>query len=288
MTSRHIPFALFSTIAFVLFRAPLRTLLDLSVHDWRYSHIAVIPLVWTCVVYCRREQIFRDPRPSLSSGVPVLIAGLIVYCIAAPRFGAREDGLWARVLAGSIVWTAGFIICYGLPAFRAGMFAFSLLLFMVPIPAQVLSGMNSVLQKGSAEVSYALLRAAGVPVFRDGVRFSIPGFEIEVAEECSGLRSATALLITGLLAGRTLLRTAGGRILLALLTIPIAIFKNAVRIAMLCWLSSYVDESFMFGKLHRQGGLPFSVLALVFLLFAILVLRRAEAQRTKVTEVSLT
>ena len=65
---------------------------------------------------------------------------------------------------------------------------------------------------------------------------------------------------------------------MTLLVVPIAIFKNGVRIATLSWLSSYVDEGYIHGDLHHRGGLPFSALALVFLLIAILILRRWELQ----------
>mgnify|MGYP003908365983 CR=1 FL=1 len=38
-------------------------------------------------------------------------------------------------------------------------------------------------------------------MFRDGLVFKLPGIEMQVAQECSGIRSSLVLFITGLVAG---------------------------------------------------------------------------------------
>ena len=65
------------------------------------------------------------------------------------------------------------------------------------------------------------------------------------------------------------------------LTIPISIFKNAVRIATISWLGVYVSKGFFYGNLHRRGGLPFSLFALALLAPVLLGLQRSEAARLK-------
>jgi exosortase len=274
--ARHFAFGLFSGVALLAFHAPFYAILDLSLRDARYTHIAVMPLVCASVIYCGQKRIFEKCERRLRVGIPILALGTILSWAAKDRSAGRSDDLWLVAFAMVLVWIAGFIGCYGTKAFRAALFPFGLLLLVIPIPTPLLDGINSVLQRGSAEVTFVLLKLAGVPVLRDGFRFSLPGLEIEVAEECSGLRSAFGLSITGLLAGHALLRTAWGRVSLGLLTVPIAIVKNAFRIATLSWLASYVDEGYMHGNLHHRGGLPFALLALALLVPAILVLRRSE------------
>ena len=58
--------------------------------------------------------------------------------------------------------------------------------------------------------------------------------------------------------------------------IPIAIFKNAVRIVTLSSLGVYVDRGFLFGKLHHQGGLLFALIALAIFVPLLLLLQRSE------------
>ena len=58
------------------------------------------------------------------------------------------------------------------------------------------------LQCGSTSVAYFLFRILGVPVLRQGFLLTVPGVTIEVAKECSGIRSSMALFITCVFAAR--------------------------------------------------------------------------------------
>src|SRR6185437_15078263 len=106
----------------------------------------------------------------------------------------------------------------------------------------------------------------GVPVFREGFVFKLSDFTIYVAEECSGIRSALALFITGLVAGHLFLRSAWGKMGLLSIVVPLAIVKNTVRIVGLALLANYVDPAFITDSaLHRNGGIPLFVLSLTVL-----------------------
>ena len=134
-----------------------------------------------------------------------------------------------------------------------------------------------VLQRGSAEATYALFRLSGIPMFRDGFRFELPGIGIEIAKECSSIHSAWALFITGLLLAHLFLRSSRAKICLSVLTVPIAIFTNGVRIVTLCCLATWVDPGFLNGDLHRQGGILFSLISLSFLVGFLCVLRKLDS-----------
>jgi exosortase len=156
-----------------------------------------------------------------------------------------------------------------------------LLLLTIPPPAASMRWAEVALQHASADVSYVILKLTGTPVFRHGLVFSLPGMDIEVARECSGIRSTTALLITAILAGHLLLRASWSKACLVLLAIPVSIFKNAVRIATLSWLGVYVNPEVLHGELHRYGGLPFTLLALGLLVPLLLGLMRLEERWLK-------
>jgi exosortase len=113
-------------------------------------------------------------------------------------------------------------------------------------------------------------------VFREGLVFSLPELTIEVARECSGIRSSIALLVTALVLGYLYLRSNWRRACLIILVIPIAILKNAVRIATLSSLGSYVSIDYINGTLHHGGGPVFSLLSLSLLLGVLWSLRRRE------------
>ena len=105
-----------------------------------------------------------------------------------------------------------------------------------------------VLQSGSTDIAYFLFRAVGVPVFRQGFFLTLPGVTIEVAAECSGIRSSMALFITCLLAAHLFLRTPWKQLLFVLLAFPLALIKNGIRIVTLTLLSIYVDPEFLDGQ----------------------------------------
>ncbi|MGB2635881.1 MAG: archaeosortase/exosortase family protein, partial [Candidatus Acidiferrum sp.] len=61
-----------------------------------------------------------------------------------------------------------------------------------------------------------------------------------------------------------------------LLSIPLALLKNGVRIVTLTLLSIYVDPSFLTGRLHKQGGFIFFLLALAMLAPVLKLLEKSE------------
>jgi exosortase len=150
------------------------------------------------------------------------------------------------------------------------------LFLLVPVPPAALEWVIRLLQNGSAEVTFILFRILDVPVFREGHAFSLRGIDIEIAPQCSSIRSGMALFVTSLLAGHLFLRFTLRKVLLAASTVPIAIFTNSVRIVSLTCLAVYVDPSFLHGHLHHRGGSLFSLLSVAILLFLIFLLQRSE------------
>ncbi len=99
---------------------------------------------------------------------------------------------------------------------------------------------------------------------------------IEVAKQCSGIRSSLILFITTLLMGQFALRSAWRKLLLILCVVPILIFKNAARIVALSLLSIYVDRGFLHGWLHTSGGILFYMLGLAILIPIVVAFRNSE------------
>ncbi len=135
------------------------------------------------------------------------------------------------------------------------------------------------LQVGSTEFTNILLTLTGVPFFRKGFVFDLAGMSVEVAKQCSGIRSSLALLITALLAGHLFLNTGWKKAILALSIFPIAMFKNGIRIVTLTLLGTYVDPRILQSSLHREGGIPFFIVALLLLAPVLYFLRKTEKRK---------
>jgi exosortase len=233
-----------------------------SLQEGYSSQSVLVPFITAYLIWTERKKIFSKPAFSLLPGLAITLAGIAFY--VGGSYGEPQNvGAMAAKLMGVLLLIVGaFIALYGTAAFRAAIFPLFLLLLMMPLPPTAVDKVIVFLQWQSATLSYHLFSLLGVPVYRDGVLLTVPGITIEVAKECSGINSSVALLLTALLVAWQTLRSTSRRIILVLLTVPLSILKNAVRIVTLTLLALYVDPSFLTGRLHHQGGFVFFVVAL--------------------------
>jgi len=280
--ARHIVFATAVVASLGLFWRPLSALVGLCLHGDSYSHILLIPFIALYLFWMDRFAIFRGVRWSAVPGLTLILAGIAICWFADPRFysSSASGNLTAVILGLLVTWLGAFVACYGLRAARSALFPWMFLLLMVPLPEAMLSRIIAALQRGSVDVSLALFKMCGVPVLRQGVLLSVPGVTIEVAKECSSIRSSMALFITCVLAARFYLRSFWKQAFFVVLSLPLSVVKNGIRIAALTLLSLYVNPSFLHGDLHRDGGFAFFVLALVILWPVLGGLHRSETSRS--------
>lgn len=268
-------FAALCGLAILILYPPLKALLELSLQDERYTYILAVPVISAAFLYGKRQRILRDARYCPALGLPLILLGLVV--VLTSRMGLSSYGN-ATAAAGALVflWIGAFILCYGPTSFRIASFPLLFFLLIVPIPSMVLDRVAAALQSGSAQVSYILFRLTGVPVMRHGMMMSLPGVDIEVAPQCSGIRSSLTLLMAGAVMSRMLLRSGWARLFTILCVLPIGILRNAVRIVCISLLGVYVDRGFFAGNLHRQGGIPFALVGFAVLIPLVLLLRKWE------------
>ena len=149
------------------------------------------------------------------------------------------------------------VVCYGRRVFRRLLFPIVFLLWLPPWPQAIVSRVVSSLQQSSAWATYILLQLVGMPVAKNGVILSIPGFNLEIAQECSSIRSSMILIITSIVLVYLFLDSAWRRGLVLLAVFPLTFLKNALRIFALSVLAVYVDPEIFSGRFHKQGGAVF-------------------------------
>jgi exosortase len=277
-TKRHASFIAFVTGSCVIFHKALSELIWYSMHDGSSSHTILIPVIAFYLLYLERDRIVALTKAQNVWGIAVTLLGLLLYW-SASRASSQQDGTWLfslQILSVLIVWVGGFLLCYGVAALRAAAFPILFLLMMVPLPSAILDHVIYALQAGSTMLSYLIFQAVGTPVIRHGFLLSVPGVTIEVAKECSSIRSSIALLITCLLAAHLYLRSTWKKILFVFLSLIVSVIKNGIRIATLTLLSIHVDPSFLTGKLHHQGGFVFFLVALLILFPVLFWLQKSE------------
>ena len=254
-----------STLVALVFVRPLIDLALLTLdRDPHYSHIGLIPLIFLYLIWTERKQVFSSNREKTWVAAFPAAAAILLAAAGIATAGGLDGYDHLSFMVGAFVaaYWAAFSLALGWDGVRRSSFALLFLLFMIPFPTPILDGIVRLLLWGSAWTTDWMFKLTGTPVFREGYTFSLPGLTIMIADECSGIRSTLALVITGLLAGHFLLRRWWSMTILVLALFPLSVFKNGLRIVSLSLLSIHVDPGFISGDLHHEGGIVWFLITL--------------------------
>lgn len=262
----------------------LSTLAALIASSAEYSALALAPVVTLALLVRERDTIFEDSRPLRGKIVEIAVAAVALLAVVAilPKF-PNEIRLTTSVLLLVALWIFAFRICFGPVAPRRAALPLLFLLFLVPLPSPLMDRLVTGLQHASAEVTSLLFTVAGVPVIRHDQVFALANLEIEIARECSGIRSAMGLVMLSAVLSHLFLRSNWSRAALLLLTVPLAIIKNGLRIFTLSTLAAYVDPAYLNGPPHRYGGVIFFGLAFLGLIAFVRLLQLLETHTARRT-----
>lgn len=254
---RWVGFGLYMAAVMILYFPPLRELAGLSARSELYSHIPLVPLVSVLLLVLERRQVFARVDYAVAAGVTVAVVGVLVLRL----WSWPQDGGNHLVVTMISVWMAvvgGFILFFGPKALREGLFPLAFLAFVIPLPQPLVDRIVQFLLWGSGAFSQLFFQVSGASFVREGLVFHFERVSIEIAPQCSGVRSSLALLITMTLAARLFLHRWWSRALLMVFVLPLAMVKNAIRIVTLTLLAQYVDMRFLTGSwLHSSGGFVF-------------------------------
>jgi exosortase len=178
-------------------------------------------------------------------------------------------------------WIGAFVLCLGSQASRAALFPLLFLFGLVPFPQVVLNWIVALLQQGSTWSARMLFVAFGVSVAQDGFYLTIPGLTVQVAYECSSIRSSSMLLVTTMVLAQLLLRSRWRKTLLICLAVPLSVAKNGLRVFTIAMLGTRVDPGYLTGRFHHQGGIIFFAIALIAIFALLWILRRGDVPSPK-------
>jgi exosortase len=264
----------------VLFFSPVTRFLRYALSHDNASHTILIPVICVWLIFLDRDRIFATAGSEIRSSLIFLFSALLSAGLAlfvGPRWSDLNQ-LSLYVLALILFWVSGFAFFFGGSALRRARFPLAFLLFTIPFPDFLLEKAIYFLQRGSTEVAAVLFDWSGVPVLRDGFVFHLARVNIEVAQECSGIRSSLALLILAIVVAHFYLRTFWKQVVFVVAGLFVMVLKNGVRIVTLTLLASYVDPGFLFGRLHHSGGVVFFLLGLALLAPLLWLMERGEAK----------
>lgn len=282
--TRWLIFAAWVLLSLLLFVKPILELIQLASQDETASHILLIPFITAWLLYSERKQLQMGIGFGLKPALLFFLPSLIIVIVALNcQSCSSRTRLSGYVLSLVFLLVAGFVFALGAAAAKTSAFALAFLLFAVPIPDQLLGKIIYGLQAGSASIAEIFFNLSGAPVLRQGFVFRLPVMSIEVAQECSGIRSSLALLILALLVAHFSFRPLWKKLVFVFAGLSMMLVKNGIRIATLTLLANYVNPSFLTGRLHHQGGVVFFLIGLALLLPVYWALRKGEMRPSTAT-----
>ncbi len=257
---------------------PLYETIALAWQNDTYTHILLILPVSVFMILAERRLLHATTPWPLREGGAILFVAVAIACstwIWSASLNA-DMLLAARMSVLVLAWIGFFVLCFGTQPSRKLIFPLLFLFALVPLPRIVMDSLISLLQIGSAWSAHAFFAAFGVPVFQQGVVLTVPGLTVQVAQECSSIRSSSMLIVTTLVMAQVLLRSFWRKAVVVAVAVPLSVFKNGLRIFIIAMLGTRVDPGYLTGRLHHQGGPIFLAIALGGTSALLWLLRRGE------------
>jgi exosortase C (VPDSG-CTERM-specific) len=262
----------------LLFSGALVPLMRYAARHDLHSHILLVPLVTAYLLYTGRKSLPGVYRTSVAGTVAFAAIGLAALVAAFAWRGSvsANDHHTLMALAFVSFVAAGGFLLFGSKWMAAAALPFAFLIFMVPLPDAAVNALETASKLASADATALYFSIAGTPMVRNGTIFELPGITLEVAQECSGIRSSWVLFITSVLAAHLYLKSPWRRLLLVAFVIPLGILRNGFRVFVIGLLCVHIGPHMIESIVHRQGGPFFFALSLVPLFLLLWWLWRQE------------
>lgn len=227
------------------------------------GHGPIILAVSLWLIYSKRQVIAAAAGQAAPGLGGLLVAlGLMLYAV-----GVVLDILLFSVSSQIIILVGLFLYFGGRSMLRAVWFPLFFMLFMVPLPEQLVATITGPLKSAVSAVAGDLLYRLGYPVGRAGVILTVGPYQLLVADACAGLNSMFTLEALGLLYMNLMnYKNAVRNTVLAILLIPIAFGANIVRVMILVLVTYYYGDEAGQGFVHGFAGMVLFLTGLILML----------------------
>lgn len=231
--------------------------------DSYYSHGFLVPLISLYIIYNQRARFAQAEQPSSIAGLFIILFALFLHILGTALYIFSISGFSIFFL---IIGLSLFLL--GTETTKIMWFPLLFLLFMFPLPEAVINLISFPLKMAVAKVGVLVVSALGIPLYREGFNIYIPAGHLLVGNPCSGLRSLIAFLALGSIFAYIAHIAPAKKWLLFLLTIPIALFSNFVRVPLLVLASHYwgLEAAAPDTFIHTGSGLLVFVIGFLLLL----------------------
>jgi exosortase B len=242
------------------------TYLGLSTSIWatdEQGHGPIILAVSAWLLFRKRALIAGLPaRPAKAAGITLFVLAWLAYVVGRSQF------IWILEVGAQPLALAALLLYFrGMPGLKAAWFTVFFLIFMVPLPGDLVAAVTGPLKSAVSAVAASLLYGLGYPVGQSGVILTVGQYQLLVADACAGLNSMFTLEALGLLYMNLMnYKSVVRNVALVVLIVPISFVANIVRVMILVLVTYHLGDEAGQGFVHGFAGMVLFVVALVLIL----------------------
>lgn len=226
---------------------------------------AWLVMLISCYLFWQEKHVFFNQNAEQSSQKEInvfaqiiLLIGILAYILG------RSQSIPALSLGSQILVIFALITQFkGIHVAKHFWFPLFFLIFMIPLPAQILDVITLPLKLAISYTTELILYYANYPIGRNGVILQIGNYQLLVADACAGMKTLVSLEAMGLLYLNLVKHDSWKRnITLGLLIIPISFIANLIRVILLTLLTYHFGDEVGQGFIHKFSGLTLFSIAL--------------------------
>ena len=236
--------------------------------DSYYSHGFLVPFISLYFIYLQKKNLAQIKPQNSGIGLIVILVALFLHILGTLLYIFSISGFSIFFL---IIGLSVFL--FGKEISKIIWFPIFFLIFMFPLPEAMISLISFPLKIFAAKAGVWITSLSGIPIYLEGFNILIPAGHLLVGNPCSGLRSLIAFLALGSIFAYLEPVSVLKKWVLFLVSIPIALLSNIVRIPILILVSNYwgLEAAGPDTLVHTGSGI------LVFVLGFLLIFTAAKA-----------
>jgi len=226
-----------------------------------YSHSMLIPFVSAFLIWQQRDKLERMPFDGSAWGVLVVLLGAALLVLG------QLSTTYSLVECACLLTLWGLVLSFtGVRAFRFLAMPLLILVFMIPLPQFVLNDLSLQLQLLSSRLGVAMMQLLDISAYREGNVIDLGGYQLQVADACSGLRYLFPLMTLGFLVAYFYKGALWKRCVIFCSSVPITLLMNSMRVATIGVMVEHWGIGAAEGFLHEfQGWVVFMLCAALLL-----------------------
>ncbi len=243
----------------LVFFPVLHSMIKTWIANETFTHgFLVFPITLWIIWQKKNLLTLLTPRPE-SKGIILLAALLLGWLIGYIVDVQVVQQLAIIAISNTLVW-----IILGRQIYKLLLFPLVFLFFAVPLGDQLIP----VMMDFTASFTVSMLQMTGIPVYRDGLYFSLPTGNWSVIEACSGVRYLIASVALGVIYAYYNYRSVKKRLIFIAISFIVPVIANGIRAYGIVMIGHLSSMELATGADHILYGWVFFGIV-IFLLFFI-------------------